>query len=122
MSAAAGRATLKYVLDHDLQGNAARMGARLIERLGPVVDETDWIAELRGRGLMQALEMVQPGTTEPDPGITARLLDEAKARGLLVGKGGLYGNVIRMAPMLATTESELDEGIDAMIGAIRAID
>ncbi|NNE74393.1 MAG: aspartate aminotransferase family protein [Acidimicrobiales bacterium] len=120
LSAAAGRATLKYVLDHDLQGNAARMGARLVERLGPVVDENDWIVELRGRGLMQALEMVQPGTTEPDPGITARLLDEAKARGLLVGKGGLYGNVIRMAPMLATTETELDEGIDAMIGAIRA--
>ncbi|MEL7158274.1 MAG: aspartate aminotransferase family protein, partial [Actinomycetota bacterium] len=53
LSTAAGRATLRYVLDHDLQGNAKKMGDRLTERLGPVIDETDWIAELRGRGLMQ---------------------------------------------------------------------
>jgi len=121
LSTAAGRATLKYVLDHDLQGNAKKMGRRLTERLQPVIDETDWIAELRGRGLMQALEMVHPGGIEPDAAITARLLDEAKDRGLLVGKGGLYGNVIRMAPMLAITEEELDQGIDALIDAITSL-
>jgi 4-aminobutyrate aminotransferase len=122
LSTAAGRATLAYVQKHDLQGNAKKMGQRLTERLAPVVAATDWIAELRGRGLMQAIEMVQPGSTEPDAGITARLLDACKDRGLLVGKGGLYGNVIRMAPMLAITEQELDEGIDALIGAIAAIE
>ena len=121
LSTAAGRATLKYVLDHDLQGNAKKMGRRLTERLQPVIDGTDWIAELRGRGLMQALEMVHPGGIEPDAAITARLLDEAKDRGLLVGKGGLYGNVIRMAPMLAITEEELDQGIDALIDAITSL-
>ena len=121
LSTAAGRATLKYVLDHDLQGNALAMGKRLTERLGPVVDDTDWIAELRGKGLMQALEMVHPGGIEPAPSLAAALLDAAKDRGLLLGKGGLYGNVIRMAPMLAVTETELDEGIDALIGAIGAV-
>ncbi len=121
LSAAAGRATLKYVLDNDLQGNALRMGQRLAERLSPVIDRTDWIAELRGKGLMQAIEMVHPGGVEPDAAIAGRLLDAAKDRGLLVGKGGLYGNVIRMAPMLAITESELDEGVDALIDAIEAI-
>ncbi len=120
LSAAAGRATLKYVQDHDLQGNAKKMGARLSERLTPVVDATDWIAELRGRGLMQAIEMVQPGGIDPDSAIAGRLLDACKERGLLVGKGGLYGNVIRLAPMLATNEQELDEGIDALVGAIQA--
>ncbi len=120
LSTAAGRATLKYVQDHDLQGNAKTMGAHLSERLTPVVDATDWIAELRGRGLMQAIEMVQPGGIEPDPAIASRLLDACKERGLLVGKGGLYGNVIRLAPMLAINEQELDEGIDALIGAIHA--
>ena len=70
---------------------------------------------------MQALEMVHPGGIEPDAAISGRLLDEAKERGLLVGKGGLYGNVIRLAPMLAITESEMDEGIDALIDAIRSI-
>jgi len=122
LSTAAGRATLRYVLEHDLQGNAKAMGRRLTERLAPVIDETPWIAELRGRGLMQAIEMVHPGGIEPDAAISGRLLDAAKERGLLVGKGGLYGNVIRLAPMLAITEAELDEGIDAMIDAIRAVD
>lgn len=121
LSCAAGRATLKYVRDNDLQANALAMGQRLTERLSPVVDQTDWIVELRGRGLMQALEIVHPGSIEPDAASTARLLDTAKDRGLLVGKGGLYGNVIRMAPMLAINETELDEGIDALIGAIGAV-
>ncbi|MEM9132485.1 MAG: aspartate aminotransferase family protein [Actinomycetota bacterium] len=121
LSTAAGRATLRYVLEHDLQGNAKAMGARLTERLAPVIDETPWIAELRGRGLMQAIEMVHPGGVEPDTAIAALLLDACKDRGLLVGKGGLYGNVIRLAPMLAITETELDEGIDALIEAIHAV-
>lgn len=122
LSAAAGRATLKYVLDHDLQGNAKRMGERMAARLAPVVESTEWIAELRGRGLMQAFEIVHPGGIEPDPSTASRLLDAIKARGVLVGKGGLYGNVIRMAPMLAINESELDAGIDALIAAIAEVD
>ena len=121
LSTAAGSATLKYVLENDLQGNAKRMGERLHARLAPVIDETDWIAELRGRGLMQAIETVHPGGIEPDAAASARLLDECKSRGLLVGKGGLYGNVIRMAPMLTITETELDEGIDALIASIQAM-
>ncbi len=120
LSTAAGRATLKYVLKHDVQGNALKMGKRLTERLAPVVEETDWIAELRGKGLMQAIEMVHPDGIEPDSAITARLLDAGKERGLLLGKGGLYGNVIRMTPMLTITQDELDEGIDALIAAIKA--
>ena len=122
LSTAAGRASLAYVKKHNLQANAKVMGQRMTERIGPVAERTEWIAELRGRGLMQALEMVQPGGIEPDPGIAGRLLDACKERGLLVGKGGLYGNVIRMAPMLAITEAELDEGIDALIAAIEATD
>jgi 4-aminobutyrate aminotransferase len=122
LSAAAGRATLKYVLDNDLQGNAQQMGERLTARLGPVIETSPWIAELRGRGLMQALEIVHPGGIEPDSATTAKLLDAAKDRGLLVGKGGLYGNVIRMAPMLAISEAELNDGVDALIAAIGVID
>jgi len=121
LSTAAGSATLKYVLENDLQGNAKRMGEHMQKRLAPVVDDTDWIAELRGRGLMQAIETVHPGGIEPDAAASARLLDECKSRGLLVGKGGLYGNVIRMAPMLTISEAEMDEGIDALIASIKAM-
>ena len=68
------------------------------------------MAEVRGKGLMLAVEFVQPGTTQPDAAATGRVFEECKARGLLVGKGGLYGNVVRMGPPLTLTEDEAREG------------
>jgi 4-aminobutyrate aminotransferase len=59
-----------------------------------------------------------PGTTEPDKQRTMEFHEACKRHGLLVGKGGLYGNVIRLAPMLNVTEAELDEGIAALTAAI----
>ena len=121
LSSAAGLATLRHVQQHDLQGNAQRMGRRLRDALEPVVERTPWIAEVRGRGLMQAIEAVQPGTLEPDPGRATAVLEGCKERGLLVGKGGLYGNVVRITPMLNVSESELDEGAAALVGAIESV-
>ena len=121
LSASAGLATLRYVKNNDLQANALQMGRRLTEGTQPTVDHTAWIAELRGRGLMQAIEMVQPGTTEPDPDRANAVLEGCKDRGLLVGKGGLYGNVIRITPMLDVSEDEIDEGIAAIVATIESI-
>ncbi len=118
ISAAGGLATVRYIQEHDTQANALAMGHRLTAALAPVVEGTDWIAELRGRGLMQAFEMVHPGGIEPDKMRTAAVVEACRRRGLLVGKGGLYGNVIRLAPMLNVTEVEIDEGIEALVGAI----
>ena len=118
LSAAGGLATLRYVLDNDLQGNAKAMGKRLRDQLAPVVEATPWIAELRGRGLMQAIETVHPGGIEPDPRRSAAVLEACRSHGLLVGKGGLYGNTIRIAPMLDVSEAELDEGAAAILAAI----
>jgi len=120
LSAAAGRATLRYVLDHDLQANAKTMGERLRAGLDALVDAAPWLAEARGRGLMQAIEMVYPGTIEPDAARSNAVLEACKAEGLLVGKGGLYGNVIRIAPMLTVTASEIDEGLRALGAAVAA--
>jgi 4-aminobutyrate aminotransferase len=122
LSAAGGLATLRYVLDNDLQANALAMGNRLRQKLQPVVDSTDWIAELRGKGLMQALEAVHPGSIEPDTTRAGQVLEGCKQRGLLVGKGGLYNNAIRIAPMLNVSASEVDEGADALIDTIKGID
>ena len=61
---------------------------------------------------MFGIELVEPGTGEPDAGAAGRgAWRRRKARGLLVGKGGLYGNVLRMAPPLTLTEDEADEGL-----------
>ena len=122
LSCSAGLATLRYVRANDLQGNAKRMGQRLTDALQPVVDRTPWIAELRGKGLMQAIETVQAGGVEPDAARATALLDGCKDRGLLVGKGGLYGNAVRITPMLDVSEAEIDEGIAAIIATIESID
>jgi 4-aminobutyrate aminotransferase len=121
LSAAAGIATLRVVQRDGLQHNAKRMGERFDAALRPVADDTPWIAEMRGRGLMWAFEVCQPGTIEPDKVRTSEFHEACKRHHLLVGKGGLYGNVIRLAPMLNVTEPELDEGIAALQSAITEV-
>ncbi|HEX5200520.1 aspartate aminotransferase family protein [Paractinoplanes rhizophilus] len=120
LSAAAGNAVLDYVLSHDLQANAARVGSILLDGLRAL--DVPILAEVRGKGLMVGLEFVRPGTTEPDPAATVRVFDACKAGGLLVGKGGLYGNVIRIGPPLTLTEDEAREGLAILVDAITQVD
>jgi len=118
LSAAAGAATLRTVRDENLQANAKVMGERFVAAMSSLADATPWIAELRGRGLMWAFEVCEPGTVEPDKARTGEFHEACRRHGLLVGKGGLYGNVVRLAPMLNVTADELDEGIAALEAAI----
>ncbi len=122
LAAAAGRATLRHVLANDLQANAKATGARLMERLRTMSANVPWIAEVRGRGLMVAIETVQTDSDHPDPAKAAAIADGCRERGLLVGKGGLYGNVIRIAPMLNVTNEEIDHAADIVDAAVAAID
>ena len=122
LSAAAGRATLRRVLEDDLQSNAAAMGRRLTGALADAAEGADWIAELRGKGLMQAIEIVHPGSVEPDAGRAAAVLEGCRRRRLLVGKGGLYGNVIRITPMLNASPAEIDEGASILTETISSLD
>ena len=64
------------------------------------------------------MEMVQPDSIDPDAARAGAVLEAARRRGLLVGKGGLYGNAIRIAPMLNVTEEEIDEGVAALTATI----
>ncbi len=121
LSAAAGIATLRTVQQEGLQANAKAMGARFAAAMQPVADATPWIAEMRGRGLMWAFEICEPGGIEPDKARTGEFHEASKRHGVLVGKGGLYGNVIRLAPMLNVTADELDEGIAALTSTIADI-
>jgi 4-aminobutyrate aminotransferase len=118
LSAAAGNATLQALEDEDMQTNALLRGEQLRAGLAAAVDANEWIAELRGKGLMQAIEFVHDGSNEPDAATAGEFLERCRAHGLLVGKGGLYGNVIRIAPMLNVTEDEMADGIAAMLAAV----
>jgi 4-aminobutyrate aminotransferase len=115
-------ATLDYLLSHDLQANAARLGARLLTGLRAVAEQHGVVGDVRGKGLMIGIELVLPGTTTPSPQVAGRLLEETRARGLLVGKGGLYGNVIRLAPPMTLTADEAEEALDVLGAAIAAVD
>jgi 4-aminobutyrate aminotransferase len=118
VSAAAGNAVLDYVLDHDLQANAKRVGTILLDGLRAATAGSPIVAEVRGRGLMIGVEFTRPGTGEPDPAATLRVFDECRRGGLLVGKGGLYNNVLRMGPPLTLTEDEAREGLRILTDAI----
>ena len=123
LSAAAGLATLRYVVQNNLQQNAKNMGDRLIKGLGDIGETIPWIGEVRGRGLMVALEVVshEGEKVEPDPNKAREFLEACRNQGLLLGKAGVFGNVIRIAPMLTVTENEIDQGIAKISKAIQSI-
>ncbi|HTX00470.1 MAG TPA: aminotransferase class III-fold pyridoxal phosphate-dependent enzyme, partial [Acidimicrobiales bacterium] len=113
-------ATLDYLEAHDLQANALKIGTRLFEAVRHATDHNPLVGEVRGRGLMMGVELVEPGGRLPSPAAAARALEETRRRGLLVGKGGLNGNVLRIAPPLSITEEEADEGAGRLVEALEA--
>lgn len=118
---AAGLANLSYHLEHDLQGNARRVGGLLIERLRAVGAGCAAVREVRGRGLMIGIELVKPGTDEADPEAAAAVLEAARAGGLLIGKGGGHStSVLRIAPPLSLTVAEAEEGAAILADALQA--
>ena len=120
LSCAAGLATFKELINQNMLQNASEMGSRLMQGLQPTVDKAPWL-KIRGRGLMVALEAVRTehdNTFEPYPQRASELLEACKQNGLLLGKGGAFGNVIRITPMLNVTPDEIDEGISKLNEAI----
>jgi 4-aminobutyrate aminotransferase len=122
VSTVGARAVLDYVLDHDLQANAATLGARLLQGLRDVAEKHPVVGEVRGKGLMVGIELVEPGGMTPSPSAAAMVLEQTRRRGLLVGKGGLHNNVIRLAPPMTLTADELDEALAILAESVAAAD
>ncbi|MGH8911279.1 MAG: aminotransferase class III-fold pyridoxal phosphate-dependent enzyme, partial [Acidimicrobiia bacterium] len=118
LSTAGALANLNYILEHDLQANAFKMGGQLREGLDAIAGETPEIVDVRGKGLMVGVELGDGGGS-PDPAVTARIMEEAKAGRLLIGKGGLYGNTLRIAPPLTVTADEVAEGLEILGSAVK---
>src|ERR671916_2307833 len=108
LSTAGALANLEYVLKNDLQRNAAEEGGYLKERLQKLAAAQPIVGEVRGRGLMLGMELVGPGG-EPDPEAAVRLLEACRERGLLVGKGGIKANAIRISPPMIVTREAAEE-------------
>ncbi|GAB3333057.1 aspartate aminotransferase family protein [Micromonospora halotolerans] len=120
LATAGALASLNYLLEHDLQANAADLGARLLDGLRAAAQAHPVVGDVRGKGLMIALELVGPDGA-PHPAAAAALLEESRERGLLVGKGGLYGNVIRLAPPMTLARAEADEALEILTQSIEAV-
>src|SRR3954465_14383889 len=112
ISMAAATATLRVIEEEKLLFNAQMMGKALREGLESLQQRFQGIGEVRGMGLMQAIELVKDrGTKEPDPQGTTRLMEAARKRGLLIGKGGLYANSLRIAPPMIVNRGQIDDAL-----------
>ena len=117
VSMAAALATIEVIEEENLAENSFEVGKHLREGLEDLQKKFPSIGDVRGLGLMQACEFVKEGK-EPDGLLVGKLFEEMKKLGVLIGKGGLYGNVIRISPPLNVTKSEVDDFIQAMDTAL----
>jgi len=111
----AAKAVIDLIEEENLAANASEAGAYLRENLKGLKEKYPLIGDVRGMGLMQALELVQDRDSKtPAAEEAARLMEAARENRLLIGKGGLYGNVIRISPPLNITRADIDEFIRAL--------
>jgi alanine-glyoxylate transaminase / (R)-3-amino-2-methylpropionate-pyruvate transaminase len=109
VSCTIGRKVLEIIDREGYQARCAVLGERLLGGLRKLMDKYPAIGEVRGKGLMVAFELVKDrDTKEPDKETCLRVFEKAKDLGVLVGKGGLYGNVIRITPPMCVNEADID--------------
>ena len=112
VTSVAAKATIEFIEEENLLENAETVGNYFRGKLDELQQKYPVIGEVRGKGLMLALELVKDrATKEPAPEITLQLLERTRDNGLLVGRGGLYGNVIRLSPMLNIAKADVDEAV-----------
>ncbi len=118
----AAGAVLDFIEKNRLRANAETTGAYLRQKLLELQEKHALIGDVRGMGLLQALELVRDRQTkEPAPAATNQLLERCRDQRLLIGKGGLYGNVIRISPPLNISTSDVDEFARRMDRALAAV-
>ena len=119
VSMAQGLAVLEIIDEEHIQQNAKEVGGYLKAKLLELQKKHALIGEVRGIGLMLGVELVKDRKSkEPATAETADVAEKAKDRGLLVGKGGLYGNVIRIKPPMCITKADCDFLVDCLDGCL----
>jgi 4-aminobutyrate aminotransferase len=112
VTSVAARATIQVIEEENLLENAYTVGTYFRGKLDQLKEKYTLIGDVRGMGLMQGLELVKDRQTkEPAPEATAQVMERARENGLLIGKGGLMGNTLRLSPMLNITKPDVDEAV-----------
>ena len=110
VTATAAKAVIDFIDDHKLMINAAEIGAYLRGKLDEMKAKHPLIGDVRGMGLMQAIELVEDRETKkPAVEATLAVMEMARENRLLIGKGGTYGNCIRISPPLNISKSDVDD-------------
>ncbi len=121
-STAAALGTLEALEEVGGPARSAVLGDRLRAGLDRLWETYPLVGDVRGKGLMQGIEMVADRQSkEPAPKAVAQLFEETRARSLLIGKGGLYGNVIRIAPPMTVVEEQIDQALEILDHALAAV-
>ncbi len=113
VTATANLATIEAIEKRGLVKNAEEMGKFLRDRLDGLKEKFRMIGEVRGMGLIQGMEIVRKGK-EPAPDLVNQIFEETKKEGLLIGRGGLYGNVIRLTPPLTIEKGEIIQAVQIL--------
>jgi 4-aminobutyrate aminotransferase / (S)-3-amino-2-methylpropionate transaminase / 5-aminovalerate transaminase len=121
VACAAALGAIETMKELDLPAKARRIGEVMKPRLRAMQEKSPVIGEVRGRGAMIAVELVEPGTKEPNPAVTAAVAKACHQAGLVVLTCGTYGNVLRFLPPLVIGEDLLDEGLDIIEEAFAAV-
>jgi len=117
VACAAALGAIATMRDEDLAGRARSIGDRMTSALHDLQGKHSVVGDVRGRGAMIAIELVRPGTTEPDAGTTQAVAKACHAQGLVVLTCGTYGNVLRFLPPLVMPDHLLDEGLSILADA-----
>ncbi|MDQ1700798.1 MAG: 4-aminobutyrate aminotransferase / (S)-3-amino-2-methylpropionate transaminase / 5-aminovalerate [Frankiaceae bacterium] len=120
VACAAALAAMDYMESFGLADAACAIETTMRPRLDALARRHPSIGDVRGRGAMLAVELVQPGTREPDAALTGRLAAACHARGLVVLTAGTFGNVLRFLPPLVIGQDLLREGLDVLDEAFAA--
>ena len=121
MSMTVGLTVMDVIEEDGLQENARVVGARLKKGLENLLDKYEVVGDVRGAGLMLGLELVTDRTSKnPNGPLTGSVLEECRKRGVLIGKGGLYGNVLRIKPPMCITAEDADFAVSVLDESLRA--
>jgi 4-aminobutyrate aminotransferase len=122
VSTTASLATIEVMEKEANPLHVAEVGAHLRMGLDRFLEKYPLIGDVRGKGLMQGIEMVADRKSkEPAPKAVAMTFEETRTGGLLIGKGGLYGNVIRISPPLTATRDDVDQALEILDRALAAV-
>jgi len=123
LASIAGLANLELIEKEDYMGQAKKKGAVIRKRLEEIFEERELVGDIRGLGFMQGFELVTDRDKKtPAVGETAAVMEICKEKGLFVGKGGLFGNVIRIQPPIALTYQQIEEAMDIIDTALSEVE